>query len=64
MVTEDYEAGKRDGKIEAMRQMLSHHSTRIDAIERSLRIQERVTYSLLGALALIQLLPTIKGVIT
>lgn len=63
MNNEDYEAGRRDGRIESLEKMLLNHTIRIDGLERSLRIQEKVVYGLIGAIGLIQLLPKIKELI-
>ena len=60
---EAYEQGKRDGKIDALEQMLAHHSGRLEVIESRQRWQERVLWTILGAIALINLLPTLKGIL-
>lgn len=56
----DYEAGKRDGKIEALEDLMSQHSNRLDIHERRLAMQEKITYGLIGAIALANFLPDIK----
>jgi len=63
MTADDYEAGKRAGKIEEFERLLCAHNARLDQHERRLQIQERITYGLLGAIALIELAPVIKGLI-
>lgn len=62
-VNEDYEAGRRDGRIEALEQVQQSHAEKIDGLEKSLRIQERVVYGLIGAIGLIQMLPELKGIL-
>ena len=63
MVDEAYEAGLRDGKIEALERIVSGHDDRFDHHERRLSIMERMLYGLIGAFVLIELLPAIKELI-
>lgn len=60
MTDHDYEAGKRDGKIEALEDVISRHNERLDHHERRLAMQEKITYGLIGAIALANFLPDIK----
>lgn len=60
MTDHDYEAGKRDGKIEALEDVISRHNERLDYHERRLAMQEKITYGLIGAIALANFLPDIK----
>lgn len=60
---EDYEAGRRDGRIESLEQIQHSHSEKIVGLEKSLRVQERVVYGLIGAIGLIQMLPELKGIL-
>lgn len=61
--SEVYEAGLRDGKIQALEKMVSSHQERLDHHETRLRAAERILYGLIGALALIELIPAIKELI-
>ena len=61
MSDHDYEAGLRDGKIEALEKMLCSHRERLDHHETRLRAAERILYGLIGAMALIEFVPAIKG---
>ncbi len=56
----NYEDGLREGRLRSMEGMIETHSSRLDRHESRLTAQERITYALLGAIALIELLPTIK----
>lgn len=56
----DYEAGLRDGRIEAIEQMQAHQNRRLDDHSDRLRSQERVVYGLIGAIALIEIIPAVK----
>lgn len=60
----DYEAGLRDGRIEALNQVLQHHNERLDKHERRLILQERVTFGLLGAIALLEFLPILQKLLS
>ena len=62
-VDTSYEAGRRDGRIEALERSHKEHGDRLDSHEKRLQIQEKITYALLGAIALIELIPAIKGII-
>lgn len=55
-----YEEGVRDGKIEALEQIVARHEKRFDVHEGRLRIMERILYGLIGALALIEFMPAFQ----
>lgn len=59
----DYQEGLRDGQIKALRDTVNDHGIRLDRHEGRLTAQERITYALLGAIALMEILPTIKEAI-
>ena len=70
MADHDYEAGLRDGKIEALEKMQAQHNARMeifddrfDKCDARLRLQEKITYGLLGAIALVEFLPQIKALV-
>jgi len=54
-----YEDGVRDGQINAIEKMLSDHKGRLDNHSMRLRILERVVWGMLGAIALLEILPKI-----
>lgn len=60
-----YEEGKQEGLTEgrllAVEHILSNHAQRLDDVEKRLFTQERVGYTLLGAIALVQFAPTLRG---
>lgn len=67
IVTDVYEDGLRDGKIEALEKMQSHQNQRLDVFGKQfekcdarLRLQEKVVWGLIGAIALVQFLPELK----
>ena len=55
-----YEDGLREGRIKGIEETVAHHDSRIFSVEKRITAQERITYALLGAIALIELLPTIS----
>jgi len=57
----DYETGLRDGRLDAIEDNQKQHSSRLDKHELRLQTQERITYAILGAIALIEFLPLIKA---
>ena len=61
MSTDEYEAGRRDGRIDSCEKMQSQHSNRLDHHEKRLQAAERIIYALIGALMLIEATPFIKG---
>ena len=63
MSTDEYEAGLRDGRIDSIERMQSHHSNRLDHHEKRLQAAERIVYALIGALLLIESAPLIKAVL-
>ena len=61
MSTDEYQQGLRDGRIDAMERMQSHHNERLDHHENRLQAAERILYALIGALMLIESAPLIRG---
>ena len=57
----DYERGLRDGEVKALSEGLGRAHNRLDIHEGRLAIQERITYSLLGALVLIEFAPALQN---
>ena len=57
-----YEDGLREGRLRGIEETITDHGERIAMLERRAVAQERITFGLLGALALFQLLPTLKAV--
>jgi len=57
----DYEAGLRDGKIEALEAMQNAQNDRLDHHDGRLHLQERITYGILGAIFFMQFFPAIQG---
>ena len=54
-------AGLTEGRLLAVEHILSNHAQRLDGVERKLSTLERVAYTLLGAIALVQFAPTLKS---
>ena len=59
----DFEAGLREGRLRALEKIVRNHDERFDHHEQRLRIMERILYMLIGAIALIQLMPILQKVI-
>ena len=62
-VNSEYDAGRRDGELKALEIIQRNHSERLDHHERRLQMQERITYGLIGAIALAEFLPTIREIL-
>jgi len=63
-MTEDaYNEGRRDGRIEAIEKMQAHQNRRLDDHSDRIRAQERVVYGLIGAIALIEIIPAVKALL-
>lgn len=58
-----YEEGLREGRLRGIEETISNHGQRLDRHESRLTAQERITYALLGAIALIEILPTIQSAV-
>ncbi len=54
MTDHSYEEGLRDGKIKALEEMVTRHDERLDKHENRIGTLEKVAYSLIGAIALMQ----------
>ena len=55
-----YDEGRRDGRIESLEVTVQNQHRRIEDITASLRTVERIIYGLIGAIALIELVPALK----
>lgn len=66
-MTEDSEVafyrGRLEGKLEAMGNIQNQHHERLEKQDRRIALLEKVMWMLLGAIALIQVLPIIKAVL-
>ena len=60
MTDDSYEAGLRDGKLQALEAVQRRHEDRLNHHEKRLQMAERVIYGLIGAIALIELIPILK----
>lgn len=58
-----YEEGLIKGRMQAMERIMEHHEQKIREIDARTRMMERVMWGVLGAIALIQILPMLKGVL-
>lgn len=63
MADHDYEAGLRDGKIEALEKMQASQNKRIDKHDNRLSNLEKATYGVLGIIFIIQFGPYLKAFI-
>jgi hypothetical protein len=56
----EYERGLRDGEVRALAEAVGRAHLRLDLHDKRLGVQERITYSLLGALMLIEFAPALQ----
>jgi len=70
MAVNTYEDGIRDGRIQAIEAMQVHQNKRLDNFatqfekcDARLRLQEKVVWGLIGAIALVGFLPDIKSLL-
>ena len=54
-----YEEGILEGRVQSLEDRAVEHHKRLDHHHDRITAQERITYAILGALALIEVLPTI-----
>jgi len=55
------QAGRLEGQIDAIEKMQQHQSIRLDSHDKRISTQEKITWGLLGAIALIQFYDTIRA---
>ena len=61
MVTNNsYNEGVRDGRLTSLETSVQNQNRRIDDITDSLKTIERIVYGLIGAIALIEIVPALK----
>lgn len=58
-----YEDGVLEGKLQAMESMIALHAVRLKAVEDKASYLERVAWILLGGFMLLQVIPTVKGLL-
>ena len=58
----DYEAGLRDGRIEAIEKMQIHQNNRLNHHDMRLSSLERITYIAVGMVLLVQVLLPLLGI--
>ena len=58
----DYEAGLRDGRIEAIEKMQIHQNHRLNHHDMRLSSLERITYIAVGMVLLVQVLLPLLGI--
>ena len=58
----DYEDGLHEGRLRGIEETVNMHGTRLDSHETRITSQERITYAILGAVALLNLLPVLKSI--
>ena len=64
MTDKSYEEGLREGLLKSLQGSIEIHDRRLDEHSRRITAQERITYALLGAIALIEILPTIQQAVS
>ena len=55
-----YEDGVREGRLKALEVDIENHHRKIENHDKRLTAQERITYALLGAIALIEIFPKLE----
>jgi hypothetical protein len=63
MVPHTYEEGLIEGRLQAMERIMEHHQEKMREIDARTRMIERIMWGVLGAIALIQLLPMFRGIL-
>lgn len=63
MTDHDYEAGLRDGKIQALEKRAGDHEVILEKHEARIRTQERVTWIITGIILFLQTWSTIEDII-
>ena len=58
-----YEQGLIEGRVLGVEETVAHHSTRLDSHEKRIAANERIQYAILGAIALINVLPAIQALV-
>lgn len=56
-----YEDGVREGQFNSLKIIQAQHEVRLDKVETRVSTLERVAYIVLGAIALVQIAPALKG---
>lgn len=59
-IEKNYEDGLREGRLLSIEHTQREHGRKLEEHGRRLTAQERITYAVLGAITLIQVLPTIQ----
>lgn len=65
---DEVESARRDGlqqgQLLALENMFASQQTRLDKVEGRVSVLERVSYTLIGAIALVQFVPALKAALT
>lgn len=62
MEEDAYQVGLRDGRLAALERLHVETEKRLDHHDKRLHMQERITFGLLGAVALIEFMPAIDRI--
>lgn len=60
MQEHDYEAGLRDGRIQALEKITAEHHDRLNQHSERFRVIERIMWGLIGAYVFVQFVPALK----
>lgn len=58
-----YEEGVLEGRIKGVEETVQRHDGRLESHDTRITSQERITYALLGAIALLEFLPALRDII-
>jgi hypothetical protein len=63
MVEQGYAAGKREGKIDALKDQQILHASRLDKHDTRIATLEKTAYIVMGAILLLEFAPTFQNII-
>jgi len=63
MVDQGYDAGKREGKIDALKDQQILHASRLDKHDTRIATLEKTAYIVMGAILLLEFAPTFQNII-
>ncbi len=64
MDDKSYQDGLREGRIRGIEETIRRHGEKHEQLERRMTAQERISFGILGAMVLVNVLPALKGMLT
>jgi|TARA_B110000858_G_C17649925_1_gene402161 hypothetical protein len=62
MADQGYDAGKREGKIDALKDQQILHASRLDKHDTRIATLEKTAYIVMGAILLLEFAPTFQNI--